>query len=140
MLPGLSRLSNMAVDSHPLLNPMTGCSDPCARAQNSDPDFDNVNHTRNRYGPSIPNLRPLFGALFSTAATNLSRADLRRDQMTLYPCHGGELCNMRMSRYSLDSLFEKEALGFAHLDLEYKEIEVRRRVVCRPAMATHAHA
>ena len=67
---------------------------------------------------------------------NLSRSQARALGLNLYPmscrgCAGMESFGV----HTIDRLFENETLGFAHLDLEYHELEVTMPR-CQPP---HAH-
>ena len=98
-----------------------------------DPDPGNVAYIRRDYGTLIPNLRPVVGALGANFVANLSRGDARALGLSLYPtCRGCPIEAFAIS--TIDRLFANETLGFAHLDLEYHELEVssqesRRRSV-----------
>ena len=106
-----------------------------------EPVATNVEHMRSYYVPSLPNLRPMHGALGSEAKTvdsGLRPAGIRTQIGGVHRMRGVDHRQRRRADptrnvfdvYRLDDLFNASGpmggtkLGFAHLDLEARDISL----------------
>mmetsp|Transcript_26408 Transcript_26408/g.89063 ORF Transcript_26408/g.89063 Transcript_26408/m.89063 type:complete len:262 (+) Transcript_26408:148-933(+) len=99
-----------------------------------EPLEDNLRHLRQNYGASLPNLRPMLGALGSTDRTVHLGGPRTRTMLTdvdRRPAVSGNVSAGTVKVHSLDSLFLRgewagETLAFGHFDVEGSELDLLR--------------
>ena len=99
-----------------------------------EPLEDNLRHLRRNYGASLPNVRPMLGALGGTDRTVHLRGPRTSTMLTdvdRRPAVSGNVSAGTVRVHSLDSLFLRgewagETLAFGHFDVEGSELDLLR--------------
>ena len=89
-----------------------------------DPDPGHIAAIRQTYTPDVyPTLWPMHGALGASERNISGFSRAGRAGLSLYPATSANASRSPFKIFTLDRLFEREALGFIHLDVEGHELE-----------------